>query len=227
MKKTVTLYAKIIGKAIFKGALISIPGIFISIVFFLVALYQGISIFGEVYGGGGGGMGHSGLLAAWIFMSTFAIKNTAGFILLVSAPWAITFYLALTNKTMILTVLNEIWRKKAQDFIMPKIQTYSENIVQKTDQFDWIKDAAVLKVKLLEQTRNDPETNGLKKRVINYLFKKTKLNEVNYEIDKSEVPHQITTKISDYISEVSAPSWFWFRIIFFLQIILFIISLFL
>lgn len=222
MKEELKKYGKIVGISIFKSTAVFVAGFVFTLLWAIIAYFQNADILGS-----GPGMTHgNGFGVLLVYGMALFVKNTAAFILVFGAAGFITFYTIYSRKVGVQTLIHQIWKHKAQDYIIPKVEQLTTNVVQKQEKISWLSDKAVLKIQLLNAARQDPETKGLKKRVLNYLFKKSKLNEVDFNQPKEAIPIAVSAQIAAYISELTESSLLWFWIVFIFQITLFIIAQF-
>ncbi len=213
MKENIKLYAKISGKAFLKWLFVLVSGITITFILFLIILLTNAS-------GAGGGHGN-----AYAFVVNLAVQDFFGFLLFVGAPVFIFLYFAIANKVGIQTIIYEIWTNKAVQFVEPAIKKIAEKITNKQNWMTTVSDQAMLRAKLLDENRNDKSNSSLNRRVLGYVFKKIKLDDINFRDENLTLADILTLKLKNFISETTKPSFSLFWILVGIQILLLILSI--
>lgn len=213
MKENIKLYSKISGKVFLKWLFVLLTGSIITVILFLIILFTNAS-------GAGGGHGN-----AFGFVIDLAVQDFFGFLLFVGMPFFIFIYFAIANKIAIQTIIYEIWTNKAMQFVEPAVQKIAEKITSKQNWVTTISDQAMLRAKLLDANRNDKSNSSLNKRVLGYVFKKIKLDDINFRDENLTLADVLTSKLKNFISETTKPSFGLFWILVGVQILLLILSI--
>lgn len=213
MKESIKLYAKISGKAFLKWFLIVASGIVITLVFFFIILFSNAS-------GAGGGHGNP-----FALLISLALEDVFGLLLFAGAPIFIILYFLIANKVAIHTVIYEIWTNKAVVYVEPAVQKIAEKITSKQNWISTVSDQAMLRAKLLDANKNDKSTSTLNRRVLNYAFKKIKLDDIDFQNEKLTLADILTSKLKNFISESAKPSFNLYWILIGIQVVLLICSM--
>lgn len=212
MKESIKLYAKISGKAFLKWLFVIVSGIIITMIFFFIIMFKDIS---------GAGGGHGNALA---FILNLALQDFFGFLLFAGAPVFIILYFVVANKIAIQTIIYEIWTNKAVQFVEPAVQKIAEKITSKQNWITFASDQAMLRAKLLDENRNDKSNSSLNKRVLGYVFKKIKLDDIDFKDENLTLADILTLKLKNFISETTKPSFNLFWILLGIQVLFLILS---
>lgn len=215
MIENIKVYSKIAAKSLVKWLLLVGTGISISILFFLILLFQILNSTGKANG------------TSTSFYVNLMHSNWAFVLLFVGAPVFIFLYFIIANKHFIQSAIYQVWKNKAEGFATDKIKLIVDQLVAKNGAITTISSESVLKLKLLEESRRNPDSSKIKRRVVDYIIKKIKLNDVDYSNKDLRLSDIVANKVNSFISESAEPSLLFFWIILFIQIILFIIAQFL
>lgn len=213
MNESIKLYAKISGKSFLKWLIVIITGIVVTMIFFFVILFTNAS---------GAGGGHGNALA---FITNLAIQDFFGLLLFAGAPVFIFLYFSVANKIAIQTVIYEIWTNKAVQFVEPAIKKIAEKITSKQNWITTVSNSAMLRAKLLDENRNDKSNSTLNKRVLNYVFKRIKLDDIDFRNENLTLADIITLKIKNFISGIAEPSFKLFWVLLITQFVLLFLSI--
>ncbi len=203
-------FTKIAAKAALKWSIVFGAGIIFSVVFLVVAWIQNSGL----------GDGFFSLIKALL------LNNTAAFFLIFGSPVFMALYFVIANKVALQTAIHGIWKNKAEDFVTNRVKAIVNGITSRSDWANKISDGAMLRMRLLEANSNDPESSGLKKRVLKFGFKQIKLNDINLKDENVRLSDVIANRMSAFISEASEPSYLFFWILLGLQLVLLVISQF-
>lgn len=203
-------FTKIAAKAMLKWAIVVAIGFIVSLIFLVVVCIQNSEL----------GDGILGLLKGLL------LENTAGFALVLGAPFFIVLYFVLANKVAIQTAIHLLWKNKAENFIGERVKAIVDGITSKSDWANKISNSAFLRVRLLEAASNDPESSGMKRKVMKFIFKRIRLDDINFRDENLRLSDIISNKINSFISEMSEPSLLLFWLLMGLQVSLFVVSQF-
>ena len=209
MIENIKIYSKIATKSFFKWLLLVGLGIGLSIIVFIILLFQNI-INNE---------------NSTIF--NLYKTNWTAFILIIGTPIFIILYIIIVNKHFIQNAINQVWKNKAEGFATEKIKLIVDKLVAKNETLNSISNESVLRLKLLEENRTNPDTSKIKRKIVDYIIKKIKLDEIDYSDKELRLSDIVANKVNSFISESAEPSLLFFWIILVLQIVLFIIAQFL
>jgi len=206
MKEEVTsnikLFGKITGKSLFAWAKVALIGAVIMIVDIVIA----IILFGDNTGGGFPGAAHGGILGAILgFFFLFMIEFWSALLLTVGILSPVLFTI-LANKNAIASAVYNVWKYKVADFVEPKIDFYIDKILQKQPDFlKNITDWGVVKVRLLDTINNDSQTPKLQKRIIKFILKKIKMDDVDFKNPNTNLSSILSFKIRQFIEGFAEP----------------------
>ncbi|AZI32953.1 hypothetical protein [Kaistella carnis] len=212
MNDHIKLFAKISSKVIAKWLLIFITGNIVTLITFLVAIFTNAK-----YAGGG----HGSPIALVIGLFT---QNIFAFFVVIGAPIFLALYFILANKISIQNALYQLWKTKAGDYISDKVENITSKFTEKDGWKTEITNKAILQAKILQETKSDPDTSKLQRKIINYGFKKINLDDINFKDENLKLSHILKVKFYDFISNTAKPSLKLFWILIFLQIFLLIVS---
>lgn len=198
----IKLFAKISGKASLAWIKVAVIGAIIMIVDLIIA----IVLLGDNSGGGFPASGHAGILGAILgFVFLFMVEFWTALLLLVGMLAPVLFII-LANKNAISSAVYNVWKYKISDFVEPKIDFYIDKILQRQPDFlrnitDW----SVVKVKLLDTINNDAQTPKLQKRIIKFILKKVKMDDVNFKDPNTNLNTILSLKIRQFIEGFAEP----------------------
>ncbi|KAF2509963.1 hypothetical protein EYY60_10600 [Flavobacterium zhairuonense] len=210
MKENIKTGVTIIAKTTLKWLIVLTTGLLSSIMFFMIILFQNIRLAGG---------GHGNAIA---LMINLALNNPCAFILVVGSPIFILLYFLLANKIAIQSVLYLMWKNKAQNFVEGKIIRIVDKVTDNSEIVNSISNESILRLKLLQENNKDQEDSKIKKKVINYLFAKVKLDDIDFKNKDLKLSDIISTRISRILSEAVKPSYLFFWILLGIQLVLFI-----
>jgi len=217
----IKLFAKISGKASLAWIKVTLIGTVIMIVDLVIA----IILLGDNSGGGFPASGHAGILGAVMgFIFLFMVEFWTALLLTVGILVPVLF-IVLANKNAIASAVYNVWKYKIADFIEPKIDIYIDKILQKQPDFlrnitDW----SVVKVKLLDTINNDSQTPKLQKRIIKFVLKKIKMDDVNFKDPNTNLNSILSLKIKQFIAGFAEPDLKLVWIIVAIDIVLIILA---
>jgi hypothetical protein len=88
-----------------------------------------------------------------------------------------------------------------------------------------VSDKAMLRAKLLDENRNDKSNSSLNRRVLGYVFKKIKLDDIDFRDENLTLTEVLTLKLKNFISETTKPSFTLFWVLVGVQFLLLILSI--
>lgn len=219
----IKIFAKISGKASLAWIKVALIGAIIMIVDLVIA----ITLLGDNSGGGFPASGHAGILGAVMgFIFLFMVEFWTALLLLVGILAPVLFII-LANKNAIASAVYNVWKYKIADFIEPKIDHYIDKILQKQPDFlrnitDW----SVVKVKLLDSINNDSQTPKLQKRIIKFILKKIKMDDVNFKDPNTNLNSILSLKIKQFIEGFTEPDLTLVWIITGIDVVLIVLAFF-
>lgn len=198
----IKIFAKISGKASLTWIKVTLIGAVIMIVDLVIA----IILLGDNTGGGFPASAHAGILGAVMgFILLFVVEFWTALLLTVGILAPVLF-IVLANKNAIASAVYNVWKYKIADFIEPKIDLYIDKILQKQPDFlKNITDWSVVKVKLLDTINNDSQTPKLQKRIIKFVLKKIKMDDVNFKDPNTNLNSILSLKIKQFIASFAEP----------------------
>lgn len=217
----IKIFAKISGKA----SLAWIKVMLIGAVIMIVDLVIAIILLGDNTGGGFPASAHAGILGAVMgFILLFVVEFWTALLLTVGILAPVLF-IVLANKNAIASAVYNVWKYKIADFIEPKIDLYIDKILQKQPDFlKNITDWSVVKVKLLDTINNDSQTPKLQKRIIKFVLKKIKMDDVNFKDPNTNLNSILSLKIKQFIAGFAEPDVKLVSIIVGIDIVLIILA---
>lgn len=216
MNENIKIASRITAKTFLAWSIVVFVGSIITFLCIPIVLFQ----VGDL-GLAGGGHGSPFALVIGLFST-----NICGFILFMGAPIFIGLYFTIASKIAIQSIIYQIWKNKAGSFVENKIIIITDKLTSKNDWTSFLSNETLLRVKLLEANKKDKETSKIKKKTINYLFKKIKLDDIDFTNDNLKLSDIILTKVIKSISETTKPSFCFFWLLISFQLILIICSQF-
>ncbi|MEN2402218.1 hypothetical protein GKZ90_0020685 [Flavobacterium sp. MC2016-06] len=214
MKEDIKIAAKITAASTLKWLVIVLIGNLFTLTCFLIILFQNISF-------AGGGHGN-----VYAFIINLFFHNTCGFILLVGAPIFAFLYFAIANKIAIQTMIHQLWQNKMGSYIDAKVIMIVDKLVESNDWTSSTSNDAMLRLKLLEANRSDNESSKIKKKVIGYIFAKIQLDDIDFSNQDLKFSNVVSTKLNNFVSETVEPSFLFFWLLLFFQLLLIIVAQF-
>ncbi|MCD9611283.1 hypothetical protein [Tenacibaculum maritimum] len=212
MKNTVKSITYIGGKSFLKWITLITIGFVITALFFIVALYMNI---------GRSGGGHGSIYGLFIGL---LIGNIPGLVIIFGAPIFFGIYIAFANKITIQNAIHLFWENNAGEVLLKKVRTLTSKIVDTKDWKTFVKDKKLFQKTLLQEN-NNTDTPKLQKKIINYILKKVRLEDVDFKDPKLKISEVIADKFGNLITENIKPSLKSFWIVMLVQFLLFVLSL--
>ena len=199
----IKLFAKISGKASLAWIKVALIGAVIMVVNIVIA----IILLGDNSGGGFPASAHAGILGAVMgFIFLFMVEFWTALLLTVGILAPVLFII-LANKNAIASAVYNVWKYKIADFIEPKIDFYIDKMLQKQPGFlKNITEWSVVKVKLLDTINNDSQTPKLQKRIIKFVLKKIKMDDVDFKNPDTNLSSILSLKIRQFIEGFAEPN---------------------
>lgn len=206
MKKEAASNIKLFGKITAKSLFAWIKVAFIGVVIMITNITIAVILFSDYPGGGFPAAAHGGILGAILgFFFLFMVEFWSALLLTVGILSPVLFII-LANKNAIASAIYNIWKFKLADFIEPKIEFYVDKILQKQPDFlKNITDWSVVKVKLLDTINNDSQTPKLQKRIIKFILKKIKMDDVDFKNPNTNLSSILSFKIRQFIEGFAEP----------------------
>ncbi|MPS72817.1 MAG: hypothetical protein E2590_06625 [Chryseobacterium sp.] len=206
MKNEASSNIKLFGKITAKSLFAWIKVAFIGAVIMITNITIAIILFSDNPGGGFPASGHAGILGAVMgFIFLFMVEFWSALLLTVGILVPVLFII-LANKNAIASAIYNVWKFKIADFVEPKIEFYVDKILQK--QPDFLKNItnwSVVKVKLLDTINNDSQTPKLQKRIIKFILKKIKMDDVDFKNPNTNLSSILSFKIRQFIEGFAEP----------------------
>jgi len=213
LKEKIKAVAKISAKSLIKWGFIIATGIFLTFLFFSIALFKNAE-----YAGGG----HGNVIALAFGM---LIGNFPAFLLVFCCPAFIMLYFVVANKIAVHTAINGIWKAKAGDVITSKVESIIKNVFERDGIGKSISDKAILKTKLLQANKSNTSTSKIQRKVISYGLKKMKLDDIDFQNENLNFSQVLSAKFNDLVSNIAKPTFKLYWILLIVHIGLFIFSL--
>ncbi|WP_289661538.1 hypothetical protein [Flavobacterium panacagri] len=215
MTEEIKIVASISAKSTLKWFFIMISGLFFTLICFFVILFQNSN-----YAGGGHGN-------VYALLSGLFLNNICGFVLFAGAPVFIFLYFLIANKAAIQQLIYLTWNNKVfAGYVDSKVVLLVDKITGSNNWASTISNESMLRLKLLEANRNDKESSKIKKKIINYLFQKIRLDDVDFKREDLKLSEVVSMKLNQFISESVEPSLLFFWLLLLFQIILFVVAQF-
>ncbi len=213
MKENFKIAVKISGKTALKWIYIFALGNIVTLITFLLALYNNVGLAGG---------GHGSVVGLFVGLLT---TNIFAFLLVFGAPVFIALYFIIANKVSIQNAIYLLWKGKAGDYISSKVKSLAKNLTEKKEWRKELTDKAVLKAKMLQLTKEDKNTSKLQRKIINFGFKKIKLDEFDFQDENLNLADFLTNKFNNLVAETAKPSLKLLWIVIIAQIALLIASI--
>lgn len=217
MKESLKYFAKLSSTAAFSWLKINILGAISTIVVFILAL---------IFIGKDIDAGHSGHVSAIPFVGLMFVAKPLSSILLVLIIISSGFIFVLGNKYIIGKLIHKILKDKSEGHIEPFIDKILSKLQEK--QPDLIRkgaDAAMIKLKLMNQVKTESDNKWMK-RIITFGLQKISLDDIDFSSDTISFSEIIKEKLVTALYDISEPSrnsiliviglqWFFLLVIFF------------
>ncbi len=206
MKEEVTSNIKLFGKITGKSLFAWVKVAFIGAVIMITDITIAVILFSDNSGGGFPAAGHAGILGAIMgFIFLFMVEFWSALLLTVGILSPVLFTI-LANKNAVASAVYNVWKYKVADFVEPKIEFYIDKILQKQPDFlKNITDWGVVKVRLLDTINNDSQTPKLQKRIIKFILKKIKMDDVDFKNPNTNLSSILSFKIRQFIEGFAEP----------------------
>lgn len=158
------------------------------------------------------------LFTVAFWSSLLLVLSIAGFVLFPSLASGYTL-----KKAIFL-----VWDNKLGDFFIEKISGYLDKVLQRMAEQKNASDATLKKESIKElklEVKKDGNTNKLQKRLLNFLLKQVRLDDIDWHAPKEKIKSEILARIKEYIGEKLVPSKLWIRLVMVLPVVLMILAL--
>jgi len=221
MNTNFNLFAKIATRSFVAWISIVIPGIILSIIGLIMAIY----LLGNHPGYAGARAGGIGALLAIFVLFTVAFWSS---LLLVLSIAGFVLFPSLASGYTLKKAIFLVWDNKLGDFFIEKISGYLDKVLLRIAEQKNASDATLKKESIKElklEVKKDGNTNKLQKRLLNFLLKQVRLDDIDWHAPKEKIKSEILARIKEYIGEKLVPSKLWIRLVMVLPVVLMILAL--
>ena len=161
----------------------------------------------------------------WAFTKGLFLENILGFILLFGTPLFIALYVFVANKYAAQTVLFKILEHTGgAEKLENKVNQLVDKIFGDSSNQNSIVNKAMLKVQLIDANRKDPDTSWGRRKAVNYIFKKVRLDGIDFSDPTTSISTVVSQEVNTFISGLAQPSKMLFWILLISQLVIFFIS---
>lgn len=209
MKENLKTIANISSKVLLKWVFIVVMGFFATGLTFTMVLYRNFKLIS------------TGITVAFLELYK---TNLSAFLLFFGAPIFMILYVVIANKLSIQSAIHLLWKGKTGDYLLSKVKTIIARLLEKEGWRKSFSDKAILKAKVLQEIKNDPDTSRLQRNVIGFVLARIQLDKVDFQQEDLKISDIIVTKFSDFVTEIIEPSLVMFWVLFSVQLFLLMIS---
>lgn len=214
MKDEIKVIGSITAKSSLKWITIVLVGNFFTLLCFFTILLENMRF----------ARGGQGAVSA--FFSNLFSHNICGFLLFVGAPIFAIGYFMIANKIAIQSIIHQLWTNKLDRYLEGYVISLVDKITASNKVANSISNEAILRLQILEANKRDQESSRIKKKAIAYLFEKIQMDDIDFSQKDLKLSEIISFKLNNFISETIQPSFFFFWLLFVLQLVLIIVSQF-
>jgi membrane-bound ClpP family serine protease len=221
MKESIKMFSGIAGSMMVRWGLMIGLGCVLCFIGVLISIILIANNGDSGYAGASSG-GIISLVTTFLFL--FVTEFWSAFLLVASLLFT-TIYFSIANKYTLHLTVYKVWQLKGNNFLKEKIEVYGKKLSEASP--NWLKEMGSpvkVKLKLMDQIKNDQETNVIQKRILRFGLKMIKLDDVNFSQDNLRFSEIIFTKIDQYISTMSNPTLKGFYVALFVHLCLIIIA---
>lgn len=205
INENVKIFAKISGKSALKWTVVMLTGLFMTLLFLVVTLIcidapENSNFFGHT-------LQH----------------NFFAFLMVAGSPLFLIAYYLCANKMAVAVSIYETWKQKGEEHIRPAAAALIEKATARF-KADKISSPALVRLKMIDAVRNSSESR-IKKRIIGYVFKRIRLDDVDFTAENVTLSDVLAQKFTNFITEAAQPSWLFFLILSGLHVLCFILAL--
>lgn len=219
MKEQIKEHAKVVGKIVLKSmgkwALIVFLGCTVSVISFLISFLFNIDLLFV------DNLSFSG------YMSELFHENIPALIVIFGTPFFIFFYIVMAQKVSIQNSIYLLFQSELGDQIISALIGAVDKITQKKGWHSDVLDQAMLKAKVLQAVKDNPETSGFQRSILQYGFRKVRLDDVDFQDENMNLSILLSAKFRQFFAGITKPSLLFFWILILFQFILSITSIFL
>lgn len=213
IKETIKIAGTITLKSLAKWFLIVALGCFITFITFLIPFLWN---FGLLFVDNQSFSGY--------FMDLWQ-QNIPALILIFGVPVFIVVYVVMAKKVSIQNIIYLLINSKAGDYTTSAIVSAADKITQKKGWHNELINQGVLKVKMLQTAKDDPNTSQIQRSILRYGFRKINLEDVDFQNEDTPLSTILVDKFKVFFSEMIKPSLRFFWILLSIQMLLLIFSI--
>ncbi|NVK63919.1 MAG: hypothetical protein HWE22_05000 [Flavobacteriales bacterium] len=215
MKEHIKIAGKIVLKSVAVWALIAVLGCVITLISFLISFLFNIDLlFVED-------------LTFTGYVKTLLYENFPALIIIFGSPIFVVVYIVMAKKVSIQNSIYLLFQSKSGEKLLSVLNDAVDKITQKKGRHSELLDKAMLKMKVLQAIKDNPETSSFQRSIIQYGFRKVNLEDVDFHDENVSLSSILTSKFSQFFAEVMKPSLRFFWMLISAQMVLSIWSLFL
>lgn len=193
MIKSIT---KVTAAAAFKWVKTLVPGVLFSIICLIIS----IILISNNSGSGMSAAGHTGIAGALLAIPVLFTIDFWVMLLMICSLLAFPLYFVLANKLALQTAISSVWKHNLQDWFVDKITRYLDKTVSKSEKLNKINDYATAKLQLADAVRKDSDTSKWQKKILSYILKKIRLDDIDFSDENISLSNIIAGKINDLFS---------------------------
>ena len=207
MNNIVARFGKIAAKSFLAWLRVIVGGGLLSIICFIVSIVLISNNSGPGFAGARAGIVGALMAIPYLFVVEFWTA-----LLLFGSVGAMVFYTSFASSYGVQKAIQLTWNNKLGDVLMAKLERYLSSIFdKKNEEIVGAQDATLIKRNLVEEVKNDNESSSIQKRILQYLLKRVKLDNIDFAKKDFNVKAIIIQKAKDFIAEKMEPTMqpFW------------------
>lgn len=222
MNENLVLFGKISARSFLGWLKIVVIGTLVS----GIALIISILLLSNNSGPGFAGTRAGGFGAVLGILMLFVVEFWTAFLFL-CASVCLVLYIPLASKYVIGTAVHLVWEKKLASFFEVRVSSYLDRFFDNRSSLSAQTAAGrgLVKQELKEAVNADGETNRLQKRILNYVLKRLRLDNIDFLAPPAEIKNAVVRKVREVISEKVKPSLSFFWMLIVVQIVVLILAL--
>ncbi|MFK7785186.1 MAG: hypothetical protein AB8B56_08720 [Crocinitomicaceae bacterium] len=214
MKESIKIAGKIALKSMAKWALIVVLGCTVTVISFLISFLWNLDLL------------FADDLTFFGYVGSLFYGNWPAFIIIFGSPIFIGVYIFSAKKVSIQNSIYLLFQSPAGDQLVSILGSAADKLTDSKGWHSELLNKGMLKMKVLNEIRNNPEASGFQRSIIQYGFRKVRMDDVDFQDEDLKLSDILTSKFRQAFAETMKPSLSFFWLLISLQMVLSIVSLF-
>jgi len=161
------------------------------------------------------------------YVSALFHENIPALLIIFGTPIFLIFYIVFAKKVSVQNSIFLLFQSKSGEQLISVLTLAADKITEQKGWHSELVDKAIVKARVLQAIKDNPENSGLQRSIIQYGFRKVRLDDVDFQDENLSLSSILAGKFRQIFAEMTKPSLMSFWVLIALQMVLSIVSIFL